>query len=112
MFDAVALDPPTFSQSKEHGVFRAEKDYGSWWRPRCRWSSRAEFCSPRRMRQTGRQEISRGRGKGDPLSGAENFAAALSRNRRISHQPRRAGVFENGMAKDWVGLGPASAFQR
>jgi 23S rRNA (cytosine1962-C5)-methyltransferase len=26
-FDAVALDPPTFSQSKEHGVFRAEKDY-------------------------------------------------------------------------------------
>ncbi len=28
MFDAVALDPPTFSQSKEHGVFRAEKDYG------------------------------------------------------------------------------------
>ena len=28
VFDAVALDPPTFSQSKEHGVFRAEKDYG------------------------------------------------------------------------------------
>jgi 23S rRNA (cytosine1962-C5)-methyltransferase len=27
-FDAVALDPPTFSQSKEHGVFRAEKDFG------------------------------------------------------------------------------------
>ncbi|MGA2787889.1 MAG: pseudouridine synthase [Verrucomicrobiota bacterium] len=27
-FDAVAIDPPTFSQSKEHGVFRAEKDYG------------------------------------------------------------------------------------
>jgi 23S rRNA (cytosine1962-C5)-methyltransferase len=27
-FDAVALDPPTFSKSKEHGVFRAEKDYG------------------------------------------------------------------------------------
>jgi len=26
-FDAVILDPPTFSQSKEHGVFRAEKDY-------------------------------------------------------------------------------------
>jgi 23S rRNA (cytosine1962-C5)-methyltransferase len=24
----VALDPPTFSQSKEHGVFRAEKDFG------------------------------------------------------------------------------------
>ncbi|MGA2242459.1 MAG: pseudouridine synthase [Verrucomicrobiota bacterium] len=28
VFDVVALDPPTFSQSKEHGVFRAEKDYG------------------------------------------------------------------------------------
>jgi 23S rRNA (cytosine1962-C5)-methyltransferase len=27
-FDAVILDPPTFSQSKESGVFRAEKDYG------------------------------------------------------------------------------------
>ncbi len=27
-FDVVALDPPTFSQSKEHGAFRAEKDYG------------------------------------------------------------------------------------
>jgi 23S rRNA (cytosine1962-C5)-methyltransferase len=27
-FDAIVLDPPTFSQSKEHGVFRAEQDYG------------------------------------------------------------------------------------
>jgi len=27
-FDVVALDPPTFSRSREHGVFRAEKDYG------------------------------------------------------------------------------------
>lgn len=27
-FDAIVLDPPTFSQSKEHGVFRVEKDYG------------------------------------------------------------------------------------
>jgi len=27
IFDAVLLDPPTFSQSKEGGVFRAEKDY-------------------------------------------------------------------------------------
>jgi 23S rRNA (cytosine1962-C5)-methyltransferase len=27
-FDVVLLDPPTFSQSKEHDVFRAEKDYG------------------------------------------------------------------------------------
>ena len=28
VFDAMVLDPPTFSQSKEHGTFRAEKDYG------------------------------------------------------------------------------------
>jgi 23S rRNA (cytosine1962-C5)-methyltransferase len=28
VFDAVALDPPTFSQSKEHGAFRAEQDFG------------------------------------------------------------------------------------
>jgi 23S rRNA (cytosine1962-C5)-methyltransferase len=27
-FDAVILDPPTFSQSKESGTFRVEKDYG------------------------------------------------------------------------------------
>jgi 23S rRNA (cytosine1962-C5)-methyltransferase len=27
-FDVVVLDPPTFSQSKQHGAFRAEKDYG------------------------------------------------------------------------------------
>lgn len=27
-FDAIILDPPTFSQSKESGSFRAEKDYG------------------------------------------------------------------------------------
>jgi 23S rRNA (cytosine1962-C5)-methyltransferase len=27
-FGAVVLDPPTFSQSKKHGTFRAEKDYG------------------------------------------------------------------------------------
>jgi len=27
-FDVVILDPPTFSQSKESGVFRADKDYG------------------------------------------------------------------------------------
>jgi 23S rRNA (cytosine1962-C5)-methyltransferase len=27
-FDAILLDPPTFSQSRDSGVFRAEKDYG------------------------------------------------------------------------------------
>ena len=28
-FDLILLDPPTFSRSKEQGVFRAEKDYGA-----------------------------------------------------------------------------------
>ena len=28
IFDCVVLDPPTFSQSKEHGAFRVEKDWG------------------------------------------------------------------------------------
>jgi 23S rRNA (cytosine1962-C5)-methyltransferase len=28
-FDLLVLDPPTFSQSKERGLFRAEKDYGA-----------------------------------------------------------------------------------
>ena len=27
-YDVIVLDPPTFSQSKENGAFRAEKDYG------------------------------------------------------------------------------------
>lgn len=27
-FDALILDPPTFSQSREHGAFQAEKDFG------------------------------------------------------------------------------------
>jgi 23S rRNA (cytosine1962-C5)-methyltransferase len=27
-FDVIVLDPPTFSQSKKHGAFRAENDYG------------------------------------------------------------------------------------
>jgi 23S rRNA (cytosine1962-C5)-methyltransferase len=27
-FDAIVLDPPTFSQSKERGTFRVEKNYG------------------------------------------------------------------------------------
>ena len=27
-FDAIVLDPPTFSQSKENGVFRVEKNFG------------------------------------------------------------------------------------
>jgi 23S rRNA (cytosine1962-C5)-methyltransferase len=27
-YDVVVLDPPTFSQSKENGTFRADKDYG------------------------------------------------------------------------------------
>ncbi len=29
MFDLIILDPPTFSQSKEHGAFQAEKDFGA-----------------------------------------------------------------------------------
>ena len=28
MFDGILLDPPTFSQSKFSGIFRADKDYG------------------------------------------------------------------------------------
>ena len=28
LFDVIILDPPTFSRSKEHGVFQADRDYG------------------------------------------------------------------------------------
>jgi 23S rRNA (cytosine1962-C5)-methyltransferase len=29
LFDVIVLDPPTFSRSKESGVFQAGKDYGA-----------------------------------------------------------------------------------
>jgi 23S rRNA (cytosine1962-C5)-methyltransferase len=29
LFEVIILDPPTFSRSKEHGVFQAERDYGT-----------------------------------------------------------------------------------
>jgi 23S rRNA (cytosine1962-C5)-methyltransferase len=29
IFDTIILDPPTFSRSREHGVFQAEKDFGT-----------------------------------------------------------------------------------
>lgn len=29
LFDVIVLDPPTFSRSKEHGVFQAERDFGA-----------------------------------------------------------------------------------
>ena len=45
-FDAIVLDPPTFSQSKERGAFQAEKDYGRLADARrCRCSNRVECCS-------------------------------------------------------------------
>ena len=34
-FDIIVLDPPTFSQSKERGVFRVEKITENWSAPRC-----------------------------------------------------------------------------
>ena len=112
-FDAVVLDPPTFSQSKEHGTFRAEKDYGKL------------VTAALPVRQAGRNfvcldecgglaagGISRGRGNGGSRREAENFAAALRpATAGFPHQPRRTGVFENGMVEDRVAFGPASAFK-
>ncbi len=56
VFDAVVLDPPTFSQSKEHGTFRAEKITGNSLPPRCRPSNRAESSSPRPTPRSGRRK--------------------------------------------------------
>ena len=57
-------------------------------------------------------EISRGRGNSGSRREAENFAAALRpATAGFSHQPRRTGVFENGMVEDRVAFGPASAFK-
>src|ERR1039458_6275281 len=57
-------------------------------------------------------EISRGRGKGNSLIGAENIAtASCPATAGFSHQPRRTGVFENGVVEDRIAFGPASAFK-
>ena len=103
-FDAVVLDPPTFSQSKEHGTFRAEKDYGKLVTaalPR----AQAGRCVARLDERGGLAagKFSRGRGRGGSRREAENPATALRpATAGFSHQPRRTGVFENGVDEDWL----------
>ena len=54
-------------------------------------------------------EISGGRGKGDLLIAAENFAAAsCPATAGFPHQSRRTGIFEDGVVEDWVAIGTAS----
>jgi len=98
VFDAVALDPPTFSQSKEHGLFRAEKDFGKLVAaalPLVRPGGVLFARDERGGLAAG--EISRGRGKGDSLSAAE-----ILQRHHVPQPPdfpisrARAGVFENG----------------
>ena len=36
-FDCIILDPPTFSQSKEHGEMARKKILENWCPPRCRF---------------------------------------------------------------------------
>jgi 23S rRNA (cytosine1962-C5)-methyltransferase len=84
-FDAVVLDPPTFSQSKEHGTFRAEKDYG-----------RLVTAALPVLKPGGMLLASTNAADWLP----EDFLAAVEtaiRSAGFPHQPRRAGVFENGV---------------
>ncbi len=113
MFDAVVLDPPTFSQSKEHGTFRAEKDYGKLvtaalpvlkpggvllastnaadWPPE-------DFLAEVEVAVHGVE--------------TENSATTLRpATSGFSHQPRRTGLFENGMVEDWLNLAARFALE-
>jgi hypothetical protein len=48
-------------------------------------------------------KFSRGRGRGSSRREAENSATALRPAAAgFSRQPRRTGVFENGVVEDWV----------
>ena len=92
-FDVILLDPPTFSQSKESGVFRAEKDYGRLVTaalPLLRAggvlfaSTNAADWPP--------EEFLAERGQGHPRGKpAESSSATMFRSRRISpsHEPSR-----------------------
>jgi 23S rRNA (cytosine1962-C5)-methyltransferase len=91
-FDVVVLDPPTFSQSKEHGVFRAEKDYGKLVALALPLLKTGGFCLPRPTLPTGPQERFL-------ASVAEPIRAARRKDRAatlrapaagFSHQPRRS----------------------
>jgi 23S rRNA (cytosine1962-C5)-methyltransferase len=77
-FDAVILDPPTFSESKEHGRFQAEKDYGRSgdWGARSISPSRSDFGFYQRG-AVGAGEICGDRLGGGSAIRAEGRAASL-----------------------------------
>ena len=106
-FDAMVLDPPTFSQSKEHGTFRAEKDYSKLVTaalPVLKPGGILFASTNAAGLAAGR--ISCGCGSGHSRRAAENPATALRPAAAgFPRQPRRTGVFENGVVENRVAVG-------
>jgi len=105
VFDAWPLDPPTFSQSKEHGLFRAEKDFWKLVAARVgRWSGRAGF-----VRRDERGGLAAEKFLADVkrrfTHAAENFtAASCPAAAGLPHQPAEPAFFENGMVENRAAL--------
>ena len=108
IFDVVLLDPPTFSQSKSHGVFRAEKDYGAL------VSAALPLLKPggvlfasTNAAGLGAGRISRAGGDRGPFRAAKNSPATLrSAAAGLSHLTSGTGLSENRLAA--VDVGQAS----
>ncbi len=105
-FDAVVLDPPTFSQSKESGPWQAEKNYGQLVEAALPLlkrdgvlfaSTNAAKMEPEKFLSVIREAI----GKSRPENSSTTLRAATA---GFSHHARRAGVFENGLAANLVML--------
>ena len=103
-FDAIVLDPPTFSQSKEYGAFRAEKDYG-----------KLVTAALQVLKPSGVLLASTNAADWPPENFLADVDAAVRGGKRkipatalrpatagFSHQPCRTGVFENGVVENRV----------
>ena len=102
-FDVILLDPPTFSQSKESGVFRAEKDYGRLVTAALPLLKPAGCCSPRPTPRSCRRNnflptwTGRSRAQTDGPSAPLRAAAA-----GFPHLARRTRLLEDSLAADRV----------
>ena len=107
LFDVIVLDPPTFSQSKESGVFQAEKDYGRLVTaalPLLRSRRRAVRFDQRGGLAAGR--VPGRRGRGHPRGKTECPSAPLRPAAAgFPHLTRRTGLSEDRVAAGRVAPG-------
>ncbi len=100
-YDAIVLDPPTFSQSKEAGAFQAEKDYGRLVDAalavvKCRWGpAGVNECGA-----VGAGEIFGDTGGKRASGGKKNYPPTVcAAAPGFSGASGRAGIFEDGLGE-------------